>query len=197
MTWDEISATLWALMTWDEISATLWALMTWDVCLCISSIDVITVVAAVVYSAALAAVKCLSLAVDSRRRVYSVIVKQINHGMCVCALSQMFIFQFYLAPIIHRYNGELTSIQHVHRYCRQYDSVSTSRLPSWYSSVWPARHLLIWPTTVSSPPMPVLADSAQPTRQSALAVVRTIALSTGALQLPDPDHVCGTRYHLT
>jgi len=31
----------------------------------------------------------------------------------------------------------------------------------WYSSVWPARHLLIWPTTVSSPLMPVLADTAK------------------------------------
>ena len=35
-----------------------------------------------------------------------------------------------------------------HRYCDsstgyQYDSVSISRLPSWYSSVWPATHLLI------------------------------------------------------
>jgi len=29
------------------------------------------------------------------------------------------------------------------------------RLPSWYYSVWPATHLLIWPTTVSSPLMPM------------------------------------------
>ena len=47
----------------------------------------------------------------------------------------------------------------------------------------------------SSPLMPVLADSAQPTGRSALSVARTTTSATGALQRP--DHVCGTRYHST
>jgi len=42
--------------------------------------------------------------------------------------------------------------------------------------------------------MPVLADSAQPTRRSVLSVARTTS-ATGDLQLP--NHVCGTRYHST
>ena len=66
----------------------------------------------------------------------------------------------------------------------QYDSVSISRLPSWYSSVWPATHLFIWLTTASSSLMPVLADDAQPTRRSTLSVARTTS-ATGALQRPD------------
>jgi len=53
-----------------------------------------------------------------------------------------------------------------YRYCDystgyQYESVSISRLPSWYSSVWPVTRLFIWPTTASSPLMPVLADTAK------------------------------------
>ena len=52
------------------------------------------------------------------------------------------------------------------------------------SSFWPARHLLIWPTTVSSPLMPVLADSTQPTWRSASSIISTTTSATGALQLP-------------
>jgi len=65
---------------------------------------------------------------------------------------------------------------------------------SFWQNVW-TWHPLIWPTTASSPLMPVLADSAQPTRRSALSVTRTTTSATNALQ--QPDHVCGTRYHLT
>ena len=51
--------------------------------------------------------------------------------------------------------------------------------------------LFIWLTTASSPLIPVLADSAQPTQRSALSVARATTSATGALQRP--DHVCGTR----
>jgi len=68
-------------------------------------------------------------------------------------------------------------------------------VPSWTLGIpVPATHLLICPTTASSPMMPVLADFAQATRRSALSVARTTS-ATGALQRP--NHVCGTRYHST
>jgi len=71
------------------------------VCICphVSSIVVITVVAVVVYSAAAAVVNCWLLVADLTRRAYSVIVKQLNHGVYHKLLrSQFFVLLVCFLP---------------------------------------------------------------------------------------------------
>jgi len=87
------------------------------------------------------------------------------------------------------HHGATTS----HWYCDsyQYDDVSTSRSPSWFSSAWLVTHLATWLRTVMSSLMSALADFDQLTQRPVSRAARPTSSTTDASQLP--VHGYGTR----
>ena len=91
---------------------------------------------------------------------------------------------------------------HSHRYCDsstgyQYDSVSTSRLLSWYSSVWPAMQAPAYLADDCELAMSVLADTAQPIWRRASSVVRTTISATDRCIAAAGPRLWSIRYHST